>query len=100
MNTSTPPNEHEAIACLARELWEQGGRPTGCELTHWLAAEKQIAEQRRPLTVLSLRPPAAAVPQPRSHPAPAPARERKSALKPTVRPRVSHRSPTRRSPIF
>lgn len=38
----------ETIACLARQLWEQAGCPSGRDLEFWLAAERQLAQDTRP----------------------------------------------------
>ena len=35
----------DAIRARARELWEQDGRPAGCDLEFWLAAESEILER-------------------------------------------------------
>lgn len=33
---------HDKISERAFALWEQAGRPDGCDVTHWLAAEAEI----------------------------------------------------------
>jgi hypothetical protein len=33
---------HEDIAVRAYQIWEAAGRPDGCELQHWLQAEKEL----------------------------------------------------------
>jgi hypothetical protein len=35
----------ERIRNLAHQLWEQQGRPTGCDLDHWLQAERQLSRE-------------------------------------------------------
>jgi hypothetical protein len=45
MKTATennPPVGHEAIANLARQIWEQEGRQPGQDLANWLRAERQL----------------------------------------------------------
>ena len=37
------PNEHRVIAQRAYELYEAGGRHEGCNLQHWLQAERDVA---------------------------------------------------------
>jgi hypothetical protein len=38
---------HEMIARRAHEIWEEKGQPTGCEVEHWLQAEKELAKEAR-----------------------------------------------------
>ena len=33
---------HEAIAQLAKQIWEQEGRQTGRDLDYWLRAEQEL----------------------------------------------------------
>jgi hypothetical protein len=33
---------HSEIEARARTIWEECGRPAGCELEHWLRAERQL----------------------------------------------------------
>lgn len=33
---------HDKISERAFALWEQAGRPDGCDVDHWLAAEAEI----------------------------------------------------------
>lgn len=33
---------HDKISERAFTLWEQAGRPDGCDVDHWLAAEAEI----------------------------------------------------------
>ena len=35
----------ETISRRAYELWEKEGRPNGCDLRHWLEAEKECQQQ-------------------------------------------------------
>jgi hypothetical protein len=37
---SSPPDP-ETVSRRAYELWEQEGRPEGCDLRHWLQAEQE-----------------------------------------------------------
>lgn len=41
------PSDHEQIARLAYQLWEQGGRPDGCDLKFWLEAELQLRSRKK-----------------------------------------------------
>ena len=43
----TTPTTEEITTC-AHAIWEQAGRPEGCELEHWLAAENQLRQARSP----------------------------------------------------
>ena len=36
------------IGSLAYFIWESEGRPHGRDTTHWLEAEKQVREKRKP----------------------------------------------------
>ena len=38
---------HEEIAARAHTIWEERGRPDGCELDHWLRAERELQKERR-----------------------------------------------------
>lgn len=38
--------EHDAVAHLARQLWEEQGRPAGRDLEFWVAAEARLREPR------------------------------------------------------
>jgi hypothetical protein len=40
---SASPASADAISRRAYELWEQEGRPEGCDLRHWLQAEQQLS---------------------------------------------------------
>jgi len=40
--------DHDEIACLAYRLWEQRGRPQGCDLEFWLEAERQMRSSGQP----------------------------------------------------
>jgi hypothetical protein len=41
-DTHVPPtNGSDAVSRRAYELWEQEGRPEGCDLRHWLQAEQE-----------------------------------------------------------
>lgn len=37
---------HEEIAARAHTIWEECGHPTGCELEHWLRAERELQKER------------------------------------------------------
>ncbi len=37
-----PQIEHEAIAHLAQQIWEQEGRQAGRDLDYWLQAEQEL----------------------------------------------------------
>ena len=37
----------EAISRRAYELWENEGRPEGCEMRHWLQAEQELSSGNR-----------------------------------------------------
>lgn len=39
---SSPGTAVDSVARRAYEIWEQEGRPEGCELQHWLRAEQEI----------------------------------------------------------
>ncbi|HTN71212.1 MAG TPA: DUF2934 domain-containing protein [Methylomirabilota bacterium] len=39
---------HQEIAQLAHQIWEQRGRPDGCDLDHWLEAERQMLSMGKP----------------------------------------------------
>ena len=41
MKTNSPPT-HEAIAHLAREIWQHSGKPDGRDTDIWLEAERQL----------------------------------------------------------
>ncbi len=43
----------EAISRRAYELWEQEGRPDGCDLRHWLQAQKELGESQPASTIVS-----------------------------------------------
>lgn len=36
----------DAISRRAYEIWEREGRPEGCDLRHWLAAEQELGASR------------------------------------------------------
>jgi hypothetical protein len=36
---------HEKIAMRAHRIWEEAGRPHGCETEHWLQAERELQAQ-------------------------------------------------------
>jgi hypothetical protein len=36
----------DAISRRAYELWENEGRPAGCDLRHWLQAEQELGSRR------------------------------------------------------
>ncbi len=40
-----PSPTREQIARRAYEIFEERGRPEGCELEHWLEAERQLCTQ-------------------------------------------------------
>lgn len=40
-------SQHERVRQLARELWEQRGRPDGDPDVDWIEAERQVREQDR-----------------------------------------------------
>src|SRR5574337_1183661 len=43
------PATHDAIARLAKQIWEHEGRQTGRDLEYWLEAERQLhASRNRP----------------------------------------------------
>ncbi len=44
-STGEPTNEE--IAALAHSIWEQQGRPEGCDVEHWLTAEAQLRQTIR-----------------------------------------------------
>lgn len=37
---------HDEISQRARAIWEERGRPDGCDLEHWLDAERQLRQER------------------------------------------------------
>ncbi len=39
MNVQVPK---EKVQVRAHQLWEEAGRPAGCDLEHWLQAEKEF----------------------------------------------------------
>jgi len=39
---------HSDICERAYSIWEREGRPDGRSLDHWLQAESELAEERRP----------------------------------------------------
>ncbi|HUR58890.1 MAG TPA: DUF2934 domain-containing protein [Opitutaceae bacterium] len=43
-STATSPNSAsaDAISRRAYEIWENNGKPDGCDLEHWLQAEKEV----------------------------------------------------------
>jgi len=41
-----PPIAQETIAALARQIWEDEGRPAGRDLDHWVRAEQQLRANR------------------------------------------------------
>jgi hypothetical protein len=45
---TTPPPTREQIAALAREIWEERGRPEGSDLDIWLEAERQLEGEGTP----------------------------------------------------
>ena len=47
-STATSPNSDsaDAISRRAYEIWEQNGKPDGCDLEHWLQAEKEVGGGR------------------------------------------------------
>jgi hypothetical protein len=48
--TSTPPPPtNEQVAALAYAIWLDRGQPTGCDLEHWLEAERQLRGGVAPL---------------------------------------------------
>src|SRR5215471_1695405 len=43
MQTQTVKNnQHQEVAVRAYQIWEAAGRPAGCELQHWLQAERDL----------------------------------------------------------
>ena len=50
METTLEPKmdvNHNEIARLAQQLWEQAGRPSGQDLDFWLKAETQLRSPRK-----------------------------------------------------
>ena len=47
--TSTDQPTTGEIAAVAYSIWEQEGRPEGCDVEHWLKAEAQIRLHPRPV---------------------------------------------------
>ena len=47
------PTEAE-IRKVAYFLWQESGRPTGCELDHWLAAKERLSHHGDPVHQPSL----------------------------------------------
>ena len=45
-NENTMPVQHEKIAGLAKQMWENEGRQAGRDLEYWLRAEKQLLSGR------------------------------------------------------
>lgn len=46
--TSTDrPITRDEIAARARAIWEECGRQEGCDLTHWLRAERELLKERQ-----------------------------------------------------
>jgi hypothetical protein len=39
---SAPPPTREQIAALAHAIWLDRGQPHGCDIEHWLEAERQL----------------------------------------------------------
>ena len=60
MNEINPATRSAAIQKLiaerAYELWENQGRPHGCDLIHWHEAEREIMDCLAPTRVDSLQP--------------------------------------------
>jgi len=52
MNIDTPKTQttptHDAIAAMARELWEKGGRQPNRDLEYWLDAEQRVLARQKP----------------------------------------------------
>ena len=50
MENSNQPQQtnHEEIGRLAYQIWEQRGRPNGCDMEFWLEAERQILSSNKP----------------------------------------------------
>ena len=46
-SSSTSSKETDTISRRAYELWEQEGRPEGCDLRHWLQAEQECRASSR-----------------------------------------------------
>jgi hypothetical protein len=46
-STQLDQDYQEAIALMARELWEKDGRQPNRDLDYWLEAEKQVLTQRK-----------------------------------------------------
>ena len=42
-SSASPAISAETVSRRAYELWEQEGRPEGCDLRHWLQAEQELA---------------------------------------------------------
>lgn len=42
VTTVQPRIEHETIAHLAQQIWEQDGRQSGRDLDYWLKAEQEL----------------------------------------------------------
>lgn len=40
------PSNADAVSRRAYELWENEGRPEGCDLRHWLQAESELGSNR------------------------------------------------------
>jgi hypothetical protein len=40
----------DAVSRRAYELWENEGRPEGCDMRHWLQAEQELAQGRNTTT--------------------------------------------------
>lgn len=44
-----PPPSQEQIAALAYAIWLDRGQPCGCDVEHWLEAERQLRGVAEPL---------------------------------------------------
>lgn len=104
LDTPSYSNSADAISRRAYEIWEQDGRPDGCEIQHWLQAEKELGDRGQPAngensksvasgsTSASVRPPEAGygvnadvrpLSGTRGAPAPAPGRDSKRGPAPS-----------------
>jgi hypothetical protein len=55
--TATKNNlKHEEIAAKAYQIWEAAGQPQGCELKHWLQAERELSAGQAKVSPVTAKP--------------------------------------------
>jgi hypothetical protein len=69
MSDSNSPS-HEQITRRAYEIFIERGRPEGCDLEHWLEAEKQLRAAGQGKSTASLTPSTSASTSPNTTPTP------------------------------